>query len=75
MSTPPGDPPVPPPVPAPATAPPLPTASEGSEAEPRRLIGVDAPPTCDDISAERTKAEWRVWRHKLPRATLPFDKP
>jgi two-component system C4-dicarboxylate transport sensor histidine kinase DctB len=37
MSTPPGDPPVPPPVPAPATAPPLPTASEGSEAELRRL--------------------------------------
>jgi hypothetical protein len=38
------------------------------------LIGVDAPPTCDDVSAASTKADWRVWHHKVPRATLPFDK-
>ena len=49
--------------------------ADSRETEPRRLIGVDAPPTCDDISAEHTKADWRVWRHKVPRATLPFDKP
>ncbi|HEY1537186.1 MAG TPA: hypothetical protein VGF76_24365 [Polyangiaceae bacterium] len=50
-------------------------SADSREAEPRRLIGVDAPPACDDVSADSTKADWRVWRHKLPRATLPFDKP
>ena len=48
--------------------------ADSRETEPRRLIGVDAPPTCDDISAARTKADWRVWRHKMPRAALPYDK-
>ncbi len=42
--------------------------------EPRRLIGVDAPPTCDDVSAPATAGDWRVWRKKQPRTKLPFDK-
>ncbi|HWZ88430.1 MAG TPA: hypothetical protein VNW92_06255 [Polyangiaceae bacterium] len=49
--------------------------ASSSEAEPRRLIGVDAPPACDDVSAPATAAEWRVWRHKQPRAKLPFETP
>jgi len=48
--------------------------ADSQEAEPRRLIGIDAPPTCDDVSAPSTAADWRVWRHKKPRASLPFDK-
>jgi len=48
--------------------------ADSQEAEPRRLIGVDAPPACDDVSAPSTAADWRVWRHKKPRASLPFDK-
>jgi hypothetical protein len=47
--------------------------ADSSEAEPRRLIGVDAPPACDDVSARATVADWRVWRHKQPRSKLPFD--
>jgi hypothetical protein len=49
--------------------------ADSQETEPRRLIGVDAPPSCDDISAPATAADWRVWRNKKPRATLPYDKP
>jgi hypothetical protein len=47
--------------------------ADSSEAEPRRLIGVDAPPSCDDVSAPATAAAWRVWRHKQPRSKLPFE--
>ncbi|HEY4104234.1 MAG TPA: hypothetical protein VGM44_10100 [Polyangiaceae bacterium] len=46
-----------------------------SETNPRRLIGADAPPACDDVSAPTTSTQWRVWRHKQARAKLPFDKP
>jgi hypothetical protein len=49
--------------------------ADSQETEPRRLVGVDAPPSCDDVSAPATAADWRVWRHKKPRATLPYDKP
>jgi len=49
--------------------------ADSQELEPRRLIGVDAPPSCEDISAPATAGDWRVWRHKKPRANLPFDKP
>lgn len=49
--------------------------ADSQELEPRRLIGVDAPPSCDDVSAAATMNDWRVWRHKKPRATLPYDKP
>lgn len=49
--------------------------ADSQEAEPRRLIGVDAPPACDDVTAPNTAADWRVWRHKKPRSSLPFDKP
>jgi len=48
--------------------------ADSQETEPRRLVGVDAPPSCDDISAPATAGDWRVWRHKKPRASLPFDK-
>src|SRR4051812_17841843 len=48
--------------------------ADSQELEPRRLIGVDAPPSCDDVSAPATAGDWRVWRHKKPRASLPFDK-
>jgi hypothetical protein len=49
--------------------------ADSRETEPRRLIGIDAAPACDDISAPSTAADWRVWRHKKPRVSLPFDKP
>jgi hypothetical protein len=48
--------------------------ADSQETEPRRLIGVDAPPSCDDITAPATAGDWRVWRRKKPRASLPFDK-
>src|SRR3954471_1102172 len=48
--------------------------ADSQEAEPRRLIGIDAPPACDDVSAPGTAGDWRVWRHKKPRTQLPFDK-
>ncbi|HEY0469948.1 MAG TPA: hypothetical protein VGC79_37435 [Polyangiaceae bacterium] len=48
--------------------------ADSQDAEPRRLIGVDAPPSCDDVSAPATAGDWRVWRHKKPRTSLPFDK-
>jgi hypothetical protein len=48
--------------------------ADSQEAEPRRLIGVDAPPSCDDVSAPATAGDWRVWRKKKPRQSLPFDK-
>ncbi len=48
--------------------------ADSRETEPRRLAGVDAPPSCDDIDAEATRRDWRVWRHKVARATLPFDR-
>ena len=47
--------------------------ADSQEAEPRRLIGIDAPPSCDDVSAPSTAGDWRVWRHKKPRLGLPFD--
>ena len=48
--------------------------ADSQETEPRRLNGIDAPPACDDVSAPRTAGDWRVWRHKKPRAHLPFDR-
>lgn len=48
--------------------------ADSRESEPRRLLGFDAPPSCDDVSAPNSAGDWRVWRHKLPRATLPFDR-
>jgi hypothetical protein len=48
--------------------------ADSQEAEHGRLIGVDAPPSCDDVSAPGTQGDWRVWRSKKPRLTLPFDK-
>ncbi|MEO6601381.1 MAG: hypothetical protein ABIQ16_16000 [Polyangiaceae bacterium] len=47
--------------------------ADSRETEPRRLLGPDAPPSCDDVSAASTTAEWSVWRHKKPRVGLPFD--
>lgn len=48
--------------------------ADSRETEPRRLSGLDATPSCDDVSAPATQSEWRVWRHKVPRRTLPFDR-
>jgi len=48
--------------------------ADSQEAEPRRLIGIDAPPSCDDVSAPGTAGDWRVWRHKKPRRSLPFEQ-
>ena len=48
--------------------------ADSRESEPRRLIGSDAPPACDDVSAAATAADWRVWRHKQPRSQLPFER-
>jgi hypothetical protein len=49
--------------------------ADSQETEPRRLVGVDAPPSCEDIASPATAGDWRVWRRKKPRATLPYDKP
>jgi hypothetical protein len=49
--------------------------ADSRETEPRRLVGVDAPPACDDVTAAATASDWRVWRHKQPRSKLPFDRP
>lgn len=48
--------------------------ADSRELEPRRLQGFDAPPSCDDVTQPSTAQEWRVWRHKQPRALLPFDQ-
>ena len=48
--------------------------ADSSESGMRRLIGLAAPPTCDDVSAPTTASDWRVWRHKQPRSKLPYDK-
>jgi hypothetical protein len=37
-------------------------------------FGPRAPPACDDVSGERTKADWRVWRDKRARDTLPGER-
>ena len=47
--------------------------ADSRETEPQRLLGVGAPPACDDVSAPSTAADWRVWRHKKPRASLPYE--
>jgi len=49
--------------------------ADSSASGQRRLIGADAPPTCEDVSAPTTASEWRVWRHKQPRTKLPYDQP
>ncbi len=45
--------------------------ADSRETAPARLLGPEASPTCDDVSDPSTAAEWRVWRHKKPRTTLP----
>jgi hypothetical protein len=47
--------------------------ADSQEAEPRRLLGSDAPPSCDDVTAPLTAGDWRVWRQKKPRLSLPYD--
>lgn len=49
--------------------------ADSRESAPARLVGPDAPPSCDDVSAPASSSEWRVWRQKQPRATLPYDQP
>ena len=49
--------------------------ADSSEREPRRRVGVDAPPACDDALSPATAGDWRVWRHKQPRGALPYTEP
>jgi hypothetical protein len=48
--------------------------ADSRETAPARLLGPDAPPRCDDAEAPETAREWRVWRKKKPRTTLPYDR-
>src|SRR5690606_8722499 len=48
-----------------------PSNAQGSRAR----TGVDSPPPCDDVVSESTRNDWKPWRDKKPRATLPGDKP
>lgn len=38
-------------------------------------FGREHPPACDDALAPATRDDWRPWRGKKPRATLPGDTP
>jgi hypothetical protein len=38
-------------------------------------FGRDHPPACDDALAPATRDDWRPWRGKKPRTTLPGEKP
>jgi hypothetical protein len=46
---------------------------DGDPAGPKslRLLGAERAPTCDDALAPPTQNEWRVWRNKAPRHSLP----
>jgi hypothetical protein len=44
-------------------------------AKPGLRQGAAAPPACDDAVAESTRGEWKAWRQKNPRQTLPGDRP
>lgn len=37
-------------------------------------FGFAAPPSCDDAAGEATRTDWKPWKNKQPRATLPGDK-
>ncbi len=39
--------------------------------EAMRLVGAGRAPTCDDALSSTTQNEWRVWRNKAPRRSLP----
>jgi hypothetical protein len=43
-------------------------------ARPGLRLGPDAPPACDDVLAQETRAAWKTWRDKKPRQTLPGDR-
>lgn len=48
----------------------------GADAEaPDLRFGAEHSPACDDALAPATRDDWRPWRGKKPRATLPGDKP
>ncbi len=38
-------------------------------------FGAEHPPACDDALAPATQDDWRTWRGKKPRATLPGEAP
>ncbi len=44
-------------------------------AAPDLRFGASAGPACDDALAPATREDWRPWRGKKPRATLPGDVP
>lgn len=37
-------------------------------------LGLDHPPACDDALSEPSKSDWRPWRNKRARDTLPGDR-
>ena len=41
------------------------------EPEALRLFGAERAPRCDDALSPQTQKEWRVWRNKAPRRSLP----
>jgi hypothetical protein len=43
-------------------------------ARPGLRLGPDDPPACDDVVAPSTRADWKPWRDKKPRQTLPGDR-
>jgi hypothetical protein len=43
----------------------------GRGPEALRLLGAERAPRCDDALAAPTQNEWRAWRNKAPRRSLP----
>ncbi len=46
-------------------------AAGHTEPDRLRLIGAERTPRCNDALAPETQKEWRVWRNKAPRRSLP----
>ncbi len=44
-----------------------------ASAGPRQRTGDSHPPPCDDALAEGTRGDWKPWRKKQPRRSLPGD--
>lgn len=45
-----------------------------AEARPGLRHGASSPPACDDAVAAETRDQWKSWRDKQPRTTLPGDR-
>ncbi len=44
-----------------------------ASAGPERRTGYNHPPACEDALADATKGDWKPWRNKHPRQSLPGD--